>query len=133
MPAQQLDSGKSRGVISSLTNNPSSQALVRSTDDSYKEYEPNMKGSHVPVFIEGSSQESGINTPTRRTPNHVSRTQWITVAILTYVNLINYMDRYTIAGNVSPSNHEKVSQFHYLVQIQLKGKFNYAVVSAGVF
>jgi hypothetical protein len=102
MPAQQLDTGKSRGgVISALSNNPSSQALVRSTDDSsYKELEPNMKGSSVPVFIQGSSQDSGINTPTRKTPNYITRTQWITVAILTYVNLINYMDRYTIAGKI---------------------------------
>jgi hypothetical protein len=97
MPAQQLDTGKSR--ISALSNNPSSQALVRSTDDTtYKELEPNMKGSGVPVFIQNSSQDSGINTPTRKTPNYITRTQWITVAILTYVNLINYMDRYTIAG-----------------------------------
>ena len=99
MPAQQLDTGKSR--ISALSNNPSSQALVRSTDDTtYKELEPNMKGSGVPVFIQNSSQDSGINTPTRKTPNYITRTQWITVAILTYVNLINYMDRYTIAGMI---------------------------------
>ena len=120
MPAQQLDSGKSRGVISALTNNPSSQALVRSTDDSYKEYEPNMKGSHVPVFIEGSSQDSGINTPTRRTPNYVSRSQWITVAILTYVNLINYMDRYTIAGKVSPRRPYKSPNSKILIKFDLK-------------
>ena len=72
MPAQQLDSGKSRTVISALSNNPSSQALVRSTDDTYKELEPNMKGSQVPVFIPGSSQDSGINSPTRKSPNYVS-------------------------------------------------------------
>lgn len=28
----------------------------------------------------------------------VTRGQWLTVAILCFVNLINYMDRYTIAG-----------------------------------
>ena len=28
----------------------------------------------------------------------VTRSQWIIVIILCYVNLINYMDRYTIAG-----------------------------------
>jgi hypothetical protein len=100
MSSQQLDTGKSRGGISALSNNPSSQSLVRSTDDSYKELEPNMKGSQMPVFIQGSSQESGMNTPTMKSPNFISRTQWITVAILTYVNLINYMDRYTIAGKV---------------------------------
>ena len=101
MPAHQLDPVKGRGGISALANNPSSQALVRSTDDaSYKELEPNMKGSNVPVFIQGSSQDSGINTPTRKTPNYITRTQWITVGILTYVNLINYMDRYTIAGDI---------------------------------
>lgn len=28
----------------------------------------------------------------------ITKAQWITVSILCYVNLINYMDRYTVAG-----------------------------------
>ena len=35
-----------------------------------------------------------------KSPRHVTKAQWVAVAILTYVNLINYMDRYTIAGKI---------------------------------
>lgn len=33
----------------------------------------------------------------------VTRTQWFTVAVLCFINLINYMDRFTIAGECLPS------------------------------
>ena len=38
-----------------------------------------------------------------RTHNHITRRQWITVLVLFFVNLINYMDRLTIAGRNSNS------------------------------
>ena len=116
MPAQQLETSKSRSAVSSLANNASSQALIRSTyevgESSYRELGPSLKGSASPVFILPGSQESGLNgegtgkgrgdsSPSKRSPNYVTRTQWTTVAILTFVNLINYMDRYTIAGKSS--------------------------------
>merc|ERR1712038_681506 len=34
----------------------------------------------------------------KSSPNHITKAQWCAVAILTFINLINYMDRYTIAG-----------------------------------
>jgi len=100
MPAQQLDVSKGRSAVSSLANNPSSQALIST---SYT-LGPLVKGSSGPVYLYPGSQESGLNAQPKRepdssrSPNFVTKSQWITVAILTFVNLINYMDRYTIAG-----------------------------------
>lgn len=36
--------------------------------------------------------------PQERRGSSITRTEWITVAILFFVNLINYMDRFTVAG-----------------------------------
>lgn len=36
----------------------------------------------------------GVQPPT----TGITRTQWFTVVVLCFVNLINYMDRFTIAG-----------------------------------
>ena len=90
--ASQMDTSKGRMVVTTLPNNPSSQILVKYVSDSAnKELDP--------VFISGgSSQDSEIFNPAKSGSNCVTRAQWITVAILTFVNLINYMDRYTIAG-----------------------------------
>jgi MFS transporter, Spinster family, sphingosine-1-phosphate transporter len=38
------------------------------------------------------------SSPSPRLQRVVSRTEWVTVAILCFVNLINYMDRFTVAG-----------------------------------
>jgi len=107
---QHLETTKGRSVLPSLANNASSQALIRPSyevgDCLYADLGPTPKGSSSPVFMLPGSQESGLNgpkmadatSPTKRSPNYVTRAQWTTVAILTFVNLINYMDRYTIAG-----------------------------------
>ena len=95
-----MDTSKNRVLVPTLPNNPSSQILVKYSD-SYKELDPSLKGSNVPVYVAaGSSQDSDIFCSNKKSPNFISRTQWITVAILTFVNLINYMDRYTIAGQL---------------------------------
>jgi hypothetical protein len=44
----------------------------------------------------GYSGDTAPPSPQVRRP--ISRTEWITVAILCFVNLINYMDRFTVAG-----------------------------------
>jgi hypothetical protein len=99
MPATPADGSKNRVLAMALPNNPSSQILAKYTEASYKELDPSLKGSHVPVFVSGgSSQDSDIFCPDKKASNCISRSQWVTVAILTFVNLINYMDRYTIAG-----------------------------------
>ena len=48
--------------------------------------------------MEDSTPTSGVQGTTQNNLSNVNKFQWITVAILTYVNLINYMDRFTITG-----------------------------------
>lgn len=39
-----------------------------------------------------------LSRRTRQTETSISKTQLFTVAVLCFINLINYMDRFTIAG-----------------------------------
>lgn len=74
--------GSDKGVnmeVSTLPSNNSQQHLMHSDDS--ESPEPHRARSRQDV-----------------TYKDVSFSQWLTVAILFYVNLINYMDRYTIAG-----------------------------------
>jgi len=77
MPAQQLVD-RTRGKICGMPVNPSSQQLV--------------KGSPTLAFAPPNSHRTYRNSTT--------------VAILVYVNLINYMDRLTIAGILNPIKGE---------------------------
>jgi len=85
MPAQQLERGREKVAVmkmgGSLPANSSSAALV-----STKTVEGT--GLLQPEFKPASHAASG----------HITTKQWITVAVLVYVNLINYMDRLTLAG-----------------------------------
>jgi len=85
MPAQQLERGREKVAVmkmgGSLPANSSSAALV-----STKTVEGT--GLLQPEFRPASHAASG----------HITTKQWITVAVLVYVNLINYMDRLTLAG-----------------------------------
>ena len=78
MPAQQLSDRSGKGVMG-LPANSSTAALMKKHD---KE-----NGGLEVEFRSGAGA------------GHVTTRQWITVAVLVYVNLINYMDRLTIAGN----------------------------------
>jgi len=87
MPAQQLERGREKVAVmkmekGSLPANSSSAALVNSSNKKTVEG----TGLLQPEFI--SHAASG----------HITTKQWITVAVLVYVNLINYMDRLTLAG-----------------------------------
>lgn len=103
MPAQRLTEKKMSGFItSSMNNTPSSQALMRQ-DDSYKQFQstPHGSGLATPVFVTPSSahlRKNGMSVAGNMGPNHTSSRQWMAITILTFINLINYMDRYTIAG-----------------------------------
>jgi len=85
MPAQQLERGREKVAVmkmgGNLPANSSSAALV-----SAKTAEGT--GLLQPEFRPASHAASG----------HITTKQWITVAVLVYVNLINYMDRLTLAG-----------------------------------
>lgn len=81
MPAQQLERERERVAVvrlaATLPANSSSAALVTSKG-----------GALEPEFQPVLGAASG----------RVAARQWITVAVLVYVNLINYMDRLTLAG-----------------------------------
>ena len=78
MPAQPLSERSSKGVMGLPANN-STAALMKRHDKA----------------------SGGLEVEFRSGPGagHVTARQWMTVAVLVYVNLINYMDRLTIAGN----------------------------------
>jgi len=77
MPAQHLSERSSKGVMGLPANN-STAALMKRHDKA----------------------SGGLEVEFRAGPGagHVTARQWMTVAVLVYVNLINYMDRLTIAG-----------------------------------
>lgn len=54
----------------------------------------------------GSSDD---NTPEIPRRPKVTKMEWITVFILFYVNLINYMDRFTIAGEINAKTYNHLS------------------------
>lgn len=79
MPAQQLTERSKDRIVAhmGLPANSSTAALMKKVDD-----------GGLDVEFKGGNATSG----------HVTTRQWITVGVLVYVNLINYMDRLTIAG-----------------------------------
>jgi len=83
----------SNGTVSSIPPNNSQQKLVAAD---YLAKSRN-GGTHSRTgsgsnHISSSAEDSVGHTP------RVTAREWITVAILCFVNLINYMDRFTIAG-----------------------------------
>ena len=82
MPAQSLTDRSSKGVMG-LPANSSTVALMRKVDK---------QSGGLEVEFSGGERS-----------DHVTPRQWITVSVLVYVNLINYMDRLTLAGKYSPS------------------------------
>jgi MFS family permease len=89
MPAEKLLDPRLKPVM--IVNNASSQALM-------KDHEAASSGLRNNVSEESIELNQGQKV---KSPNYVSKADWITLAILTFVNLINYMDRYTIAGILS--------------------------------
>jgi len=79
-------------VNACISNNASSQALMSKLD-------PENAGGDGSLRANSSEESIAAGTKSHiKSPNHVSKQEWITLSILTFVNLINYMDRYTIAG-----------------------------------
>jgi hypothetical protein len=91
MPAQKLDKHSLKILNmepSNILSNDSHRELMSGGDecDSLKE---------VPSL---TSITDGAGNRTGRRVYGVSAAEWMTITILCYVNLINYMDRFTIAG-----------------------------------
>ena len=82
MPAQQLTERSKDRIVAhmGLPANSSTAALMKKVDREDGGLDVEFKG--------GNGATSG----------HITSRQWITVGVLVYVNLINYMDRLTIAG-----------------------------------
>ncbi|XP_018904205.1 protein spinster isoform X2 [Bemisia tabaci] len=79
--------------------NNSHQHLMNSDDESVDIIVPNMSG------LEREEKNDCDSRPEKRT----TLDQWTTVIILCFVNLINYMDRYTIAGILTDvKDHYKI-------------------------
>jgi len=123
MPTQNLSDKKLTAIITAgMNNTPSSEALMkysknyRKDDENriYRQLPDNSCDIHLSAAssFSGGMSPSGGATPVYRSssisnmksehikssPNHITKAQWCAVAILTFINLINYMDRYTIAG-----------------------------------
>jgi hypothetical protein len=77
-----------------MSNNPSSQALMSKMDPFAEAGFTN----HHHLKNNSSEESIDVQRATGSSPSHINRSQWVTLIILTFVNLINYMDRYTIAG-----------------------------------
>lgn len=76
------------------------QKIVNSTDsvDTIVSI-PTLESSQTVVSVSTlNSQNSSSNKSDVNLIPRISTKQWISVAILCFVNLINYMDRYTMAG-----------------------------------
>ena len=133
MPTQNLSDKKLTAIITAgMNNTPSSEALMkysknyRKDDENriYRQLPDSSSDIHLSAAssFSGGMSPSGGATPVYRSssisnmksehikssPNHITKAQWCAVAILTFINLINYMDRYTIAGKIF--KHLKVFQ-----------------------
>ena len=104
MPAQQLMSEKgglaNKARIVSIPFNPSSQHLMAKGTNDLSDadlYTANIKRA---AASPGGSKGGDGGGASMRTHNHITKRQWITVLVLFFVNLINYMDRLTIAGRL---------------------------------
>lgn len=64
-------------------------------------------------YLVVNNEEGLRNNQIRRTNSSESRVitkrEWITVIVLCYVNLINYMDRFTIPGKIQTVLHRIIS------------------------
>ncbi len=107
MPAQQLTdsrSAKQAKIVSMPYNHPSSQALIQAKGSNDFSDVDLAAGLMSPTFVKGRKGSAGSNEPgsvvggASRSPHRITKWQWITVVVLFFVNLINYMDRLTIAG-----------------------------------
>lgn len=94
--------GSSREDVANLANlSPiglpatySSQQLMPSDSDSMEEERHRLR----PHQYAGDPNIPGLQSAVPTRLASVGRSQWFTVTVLCFVNLINYMDRFTIAG-----------------------------------
>lgn len=79
-------------VVSNIPSTHSSQQLMQADTDSV-----NYSASDA----EDQEQQKALNRETNSESfGSVSSKEWFTVGVLCFINLINYMDRFTIAGEL---------------------------------
>ena len=109
MPAQQLMSEKgglaNKARIVSLPFNPSSQHLMAKGSNDFSDVD--LYSANIKQAASGGGKDVDDSGTAMRTHNHITRRQWITVLVLFFVNLINYMDRLTIAGRNKIENPQQ--------------------------
>ena len=89
---------------SAIPANNSQQKLV-AADYLAKNRTSGDRNGHHGVLSSSQDHSMGSSHP------KVTARQWITVAILCFVNLINYMDRFTIAGELKFKIHLFLSKY----------------------
>lgn len=94
MPAQRLVDRHSLKILNmesaGIPSNNSHQQLMSAVEDNDSGLESTAASSLVSIPGERAKMQTSCGG--------VTLSQWVTMAILCFVNLINYMDRYTIAG-----------------------------------
>ena len=74
-------------------------------------------GLHYGSFVNSLSSLTPSYVEEKQKPVISQRRAYVAVAVLCYVNLLNYMERYTIAGQVTVSVHDVVHQHCLLLLI----------------
>lgn len=111
-----------KSVRESLMSNPKYHSLPRNTDNLHEEEEEAGTMSNIVSTIPSTQSSQHLMSPdaesviteedrksirrrnseiVEQTFSTVTKGQWFTVAVLCFINLINYMDRFTIAGKSS--------------------------------
>lgn len=74
----------------------------------------------VNVDRDDNSRETRVKATMPSELRSISASDWITVTVLCFVNLINYMDRFTVAGESCFTNRlgliKKLKKFCYLTK-----------------
>lgn len=99
-------SGTMSQVVSTIPSTHSSQHLMNENDGES-------------VLTEEDRKSLRRRSETVQSFSSVTSSQWFTVAVLCFINLINYMDRFTIAGK---------SQIHIVRCVSLSFYLSFACV-----
>jgi hypothetical protein len=104
------------------TNSSDSQEEVSEEQQSIMAHVSNIPSTHSSQQLMNADAESvlteedakSLSRRTRQSEtlgfSSVSKSQWFTVGVLCFINLINYMDRFTIAGESSYISSECLSE-----------------------
>lgn len=84
-------------AVGNITSTNSSQQLMNADTESVAASGSIMS---IDADVDDGKRPSSRNSHQYDGLRSVTRREWFSVAVLCFVNLINYMDRYTIAGKL---------------------------------